>query len=318
MRIRWSDELVIASIQKRAEEHKPLYFQAVVNDDEKLTGAARRIFGSWDNALKAAGFDPQKVKRPNTEKRPRGYWSKDRVLQHIKDLHDKGIDLSSHSVQKIDGGLVGTAQELFGGWDEALKMAGINPSEVRKTKEWTPDKVVIQILKLYIAGEELNEQAVNRTRGDLYGAASTHFGSWQKAVEAASLDYGKIRRTNQWNKDKAIQYGIRATNLGLNLISLIQLDYRFKAAINSYFSSFGEFYQAVGWSPDNNKDIGRNRIREIRESEGLSQEELGRRIGTSSRTVGLYENGSVTPSLATALKLAKALDTTVENLFELE
>jgi molybdate-binding protein/DNA-binding XRE family transcriptional regulator len=60
---------------------------------------------------------------------------------------------------------------------------------------------------------------------------------------------------------------------------------------------------------------GPNRVAELRARRGWSQRELARRIGVSRAGLGAIEAGEVTPSVATALRLAEALGSTVEELF---
>ena len=58
-----------------------------------------------------------------------------------------------------------------------------------------------------------------------------------------------------------------------------------------------------------------NRLRELREAKGLTQAQLADLIGVSRKTVNTVENGVFVPSTVVALKLAKALDSSVEALF---
>lgn len=60
-------------------------------------------------------------------------------------------------------------------------------------------------------------------------------------------------------------------------------------------------------------DVGR-RIRELREEQHLTQEELGRRAGVDSQTVYRYEAGSRFPSLAKLEEIAQALGVGPEEL----
>lgn len=61
-----------------------------------------------------------------------------------------------------------------------------------------------------------------------------------------------------------------------------------------------------------------NFIREKRKALNLSQREFSKRINISYQVFQKYENGTVIPSVLTALKIAKALNTTVEELFPIE
>jgi putative transcriptional regulator len=58
-----------------------------------------------------------------------------------------------------------------------------------------------------------------------------------------------------------------------------------------------------------------NRIKERRAELGLTQAELAERVGVTRKTVNTVENGIFTPSTLLALKLAEAVDLTVEQLF---
>lgn len=51
----------------------------------------------------------------------------------------------------------------------------------------------------------------------------------------------------------------------------------------------------------------KNRIKECRKSEGMSQAELGKRVGLSRQAIGLYEIGLRRPSLEIWEELADAL-----------
>jgi putative transcriptional regulator len=60
-----------------------------------------------------------------------------------------------------------------------------------------------------------------------------------------------------------------------------------------------------------------NRLRDAREARGWTQAELAAAIGVSRKTINTVENGVFIPSTVVALKLAAALNTTVEKLFAL-
>jgi putative transcriptional regulator len=61
----------------------------------------------------------------------------------------------------------------------------------------------------------------------------------------------------------------------------------------------------------------KNRLREARVSVGWTQAELAERVGVSRKTINTVENGVFIPSTVLALKLARALDVSVEGLFVL-
>jgi len=59
----------------------------------------------------------------------------------------------------------------------------------------------------------------------------------------------------------------------------------------------------------------RNRVRQCRETKGLSQGELAGEMDVSRQTINSLEVGRYTPSLPLALRLAAYFGTTVEEMF---
>jgi putative transcriptional regulator len=60
-----------------------------------------------------------------------------------------------------------------------------------------------------------------------------------------------------------------------------------------------------------------NRLREERARRDLTQADLATLVGVSRKTINTVENGVFIPSTVLALRLARALRTTVESLFQL-
>lgn len=58
-----------------------------------------------------------------------------------------------------------------------------------------------------------------------------------------------------------------------------------------------------------------NRLREFRKNQGMTQMQIADVLGCEQGLVSQYERGVHTPSLHNALRLARALGTTVEALF---
>ena len=62
----------------------------------------------------------------------------------------------------------------------------------------------------------------------------------------------------------------------------------------------------------------RNQIKALRRQAGLRQEDLAELLGVSRQTIIAMENDKYDPSLALAMRLARLLETTVEEIFYLE
>ncbi len=61
-----------------------------------------------------------------------------------------------------------------------------------------------------------------------------------------------------------------------------------------------------------------NRLKQYRQAAGLTQAGLAEKVEVSRKTINTVENGVFIPSTVLALKLAQALGTTVETLFQLQ
>ncbi len=61
-----------------------------------------------------------------------------------------------------------------------------------------------------------------------------------------------------------------------------------------------------------------NNLKDIRKKRNLNQEELAQGTGTCSKTVSRIECGTRNVSLEVALRMAKYLELSVEDIFELD
>lgn len=62
-------------------------------------------------------------------------------------------------------------------------------------------------------------------------------------------------------------------------------------------------------------EIMTNRIKELRKQHGYRQEDLAEALNVSRQTIIAIENDKYNPTLELAMKLARYLNTTVEELF---
>lgn len=62
----------------------------------------------------------------------------------------------------------------------------------------------------------------------------------------------------------------------------------------------------------------RNRVKEMRARHSLTQSDLGKRVDVTRQTIAFIEKGEFSPSITLSLKLAKALQVDVNELFWLE
>ena len=62
----------------------------------------------------------------------------------------------------------------------------------------------------------------------------------------------------------------------------------------------------------------KNRIKVFRAMKDWTQEELAHRVGVTRKTINTVENGKFVPSAYLALKIAKAFEVSVEEVFQLD
>ncbi len=61
-----------------------------------------------------------------------------------------------------------------------------------------------------------------------------------------------------------------------------------------------------------------NRVKELRARHNYNQSELGKLVGVTRQTIGMIEKGDYAPSVTLALKISKAFQVTLEEVFWLE
>ena len=185
---KWSDTSIAAEILRRYESGLDLSYSAMAREDLPLLRAATRYMGSWEAAVQAAGLNYDDFRKYRS-------WTNDRIIERIRELHDKGDDLSwRHVSLTLDPSLAAAATKKshFGSWRAALDAAGLNYDQIRKYRDWNSSEVLRRVRDLYARGEPLNAKSMEKQNITLITAARRRFPSWDKALSAAGLDYKEI------------------------------------------------------------------------------------------------------------------------------
>lgn len=318
---RWSKTAVTHIILWRQRRGLPLNYTAVVEDDEPLTGAALRLFGTWDGALKSAQIDPEAVKNP-VEKLPYGTWDSAKVLSDIQTRIESEQSLAAHDVQKSNGKLYAAACKCFGSWREAVERAGVSYRTVRRTQEWSPERVISTLRFAHQEGADISDRTLGVIAKPLYGAIRTHFGSLAAACRASKIDYKEVRRTKHWAKSDVLDIVRKAAELNCSLHVVQEFAPRgFFQALLRFFGNVESAYNAAGVDPGRSGNRTRERVycrlRDFRKEKGISQTEIGDLVGLSHRAIGLYEHEDGVPELAAALRIAEFLGVAVGRIWTL-
>ncbi len=178
MRTTWTRELVIRGILEREAQGRPLTTGGK-GFDPQLYAAARRIFGSWRNAILAAGIPPERVL---TWER----WSPAKILVQIRLISRRRRPLTTLQVEHRYHNLVSAARRHFGSWSKAVLAAGVDPTRLQRVVPWNRERVIEAILTRALRNEPLVARLVEPR--SLVEAAHRFLGGWQEAVAAAGLD----------------------------------------------------------------------------------------------------------------------------------
>ncbi len=183
------------------EDGMDLSYATVAQEQVALLRAATRYFGSWRSAMDYAGLDYDGIRRYRS-------WSRERILEGIRELHEKGEDLSWRNVSTVVApqlAAAATKSKHFGSWRSAVTAAGLNYSEIRRYREWNEETILERLRELHAEGKDMNAKSIEEYDITLITAARRRFDSWDKALTAAGLDYRTIVLRTPFKRKKRKQ-----------------------------------------------------------------------------------------------------------------
>jgi len=117
----WDPTKIIQSLRRAFRQGLELHSGGARDTMRPLYKAALKRFGSWRNALVAAGISPEKVARRG----PFESWSPDRIIREILLLAKEGKERDYNHLQKNHSKLYAAARCKFGSWRQALRAANL-------------------------------------------------------------------------------------------------------------------------------------------------------------------------------------------------
>jgi hypothetical protein len=140
------------------------------------------IYGDWNKALHAAGFEPETI-------RQKKQWTTEKVINAICQRRKRRLPLNDRSVMRSSPALHHAARRRFKTWDDALRAAGV--AEIKVTSR--PD--ILKALRDTRARHSKKAiPAMLRLQADQY------FGSLRKAIAELKRDR---RVLDQWSRRKS-------------------------------------------------------------------------------------------------------------------
>jgi hypothetical protein len=206
-------------------------------------------------------------------------WTKERVLDEIRELNNSKRRINSDFVQKEYNKLYQAACRYYGNWNSTLVEAGFSPQEIKRKGGrtiWTREKIISRIIEIYHAHGRVNTYFV-QTHGDgaMYGGAMREFGSFQAAVEAAGLQYAKVCKSKPgipWSIDRVIQEIRHRYEAGEPINSYAVRNLCLRKVTRRYFGkdSWSKALTVAGFDPfEINRLVVWNKTKVIAEIQGL-------------------------------------------------
>ena len=253
---RWTRKIVLDELQRLYRVRRQMMRQDLEAAGHRpLCRAAKRLYGSYDAALKAAGIDPTTVKY----KTPPVYGDRNRqqllrALRQAAAMHD--VQRRDRFVRQMRERFAGVVSKFWGTdcWSQAARAAGVDPASVQRMKGRYPTKqrVIREIRRRRRIGMPVNAVALVRDEPDvqLLRQANQFFGSWDAALEASGLEPNsiRVRKRSPYQTDQEIMRAIRERHrrgLPLNPVGVRSGKWADKPLHDAGRNRFGSWRQAV-------------------------------------------------------------------------
>jgi hypothetical protein len=181
------DEL-LRLIRGRNRRGESLRREDSSRQEPRLVRAADKHFGSWRDAVEAAGF-----RAPGNQR-----WDAQRILSEIAERHRQRASLAN---SRVPVPLREAALLHFGSWRAAIERAGLDYSTIRLSRGRSPERVI----ELIRAGAKPGRQGVGPQGAITHAVARQarqEFGSVAAAIEAAGLDPARVMRVRRFTESQ--------------------------------------------------------------------------------------------------------------------
>ncbi len=120
----WSDKEIIAEIRRLHDAGEDLSYTKMFSKHQKLTMAAAKRYKPWGKTLAEAGLDPDRF-------RVRFRRSDADLIEELRRLYESGEPVNARALRQGHSSLASLLRLRFGSHDAALRVAGLDPTEIR-------------------------------------------------------------------------------------------------------------------------------------------------------------------------------------------
>jgi len=242
----WDKAKIIAALRARQDECLEMHYGAVHESDSRLCAAMGRYFGSFDEALRAAGVDP-------AAERKRIRWDRDAIVAALRDHRAKGLPMRPKAVERSNPRLSDAIRRYFTSFNAALRAAGVEldapaPPHVL----WDRARIIAALADRRSRGLPLNTGAIQKSDSALAGAIYKRFHSHDAALLAAGIDRASVRKASPWDKARVVA-ALRArrdAGMGLSMRVIAREDMPLSGGIARCFGTCDAAVRAAGIDPD--------------------------------------------------------------------
>lgn len=201
-RIRWDAPLVISEIRRRHREGETLAMGKVRGS---LVTTARRFFGTWEEAIEAAGFRYDDIRLARQ-------YSDEELLARLRQTAAENPLWNRARLKRSRSLLV----KRFGSIDAALKKAGIDNwprTDIRRYL--TRDEVIARLQARAATDSDMSTAALAKDELPLYASILRRFDSVWDAFRAAGLPFDNA--PHSWTPDRILETLRTRHSLGQSL-----------------------------------------------------------------------------------------------------
>lgn len=171
----WHPDMVVNHILSHKDKN-PLNSHYYATNYPDVYAAAEREFGSWKDAIEAAGLDYSAIRKYKS-------WTRQSVILEIQAAHERGEAINSQSAQNNLKPLYMAAIKRFRSWGQAVRLAGIDYNEIRMRRSMTKAEIKREILDLFRKHVDLSYTSMRANYQYLLAAGMKKLGggSWDAA-----------------------------------------------------------------------------------------------------------------------------------------